>query len=46
MGAIRRWGEHGRVLRFSDLDPVTEQIVKAILTARKHAAEAATAADK
>lgn len=41
-----RWGEHGRILRFSDLDPVTEQIVKSILTARKHAQEAATAADK
>jgi len=45
LGAIRRWGEHGRILRFDSLDPVTRDIVLAILTARKHALEAAKPSD-
>jgi hypothetical protein len=45
LGAVfKRWGEHGRILRFDSLDPVTRDIVFAILTARKNA-EAAAASD-
>jgi len=40
LGAAKRWGEHGRILRLDRLDPVTRSIVEAILTARKNAAAA------
>jgi hypothetical protein len=46
LGAVRRWGEHGRILRFDSLDSVTRDIVFAILTARKNALEAASPADE
>jgi hypothetical protein len=45
-GAAKRWGEHGRILRLDHLDPVTAQIIKSILTARKNAQEAEASADK
>ncbi|HEY5435449.1 MAG TPA: hypothetical protein VIK13_09465 [Candidatus Limnocylindrales bacterium] len=40
LGAAKRWGP-ARVVRLDQLDPVTADIVRAILTAREHAAEAA-----
>jgi hypothetical protein len=44
LGARRRWGPEGRVIRLDALDPVTREIVVAILRARKNAAEAKAAA--
>ena len=40
LGARARWGP-ARVLRLDQLDPVTADIVRAIVEARKNAAEAA-----
>jgi hypothetical protein len=45
IGARARWGP-ARVLRLDTLDPVTRDIVRAILTARKNASEAATPPDR
>ena len=40
LGARNRWGPP-RILRLDSLDPVTADIVRAIVGARKNAAEAA-----
>jgi hypothetical protein len=40
LGARNRWGPP-RILRLDSLDPVTADIVRAIVEARKNAAEAA-----
>ena len=40
MGAAKRWGPDGRVVRLDSLDPVTREIVVSILRARKNAAAA------
>ena len=39
-GAVKRWGEHGRILRLDRLDPGTRGIVEVILAARANAAAA------
>jgi hypothetical protein len=44
VGARKRWGPDGRVVRLDSLDPVTREIVVSILRARKNAAEAKAAA--
>ena len=44
IGAIKRWGPDGRVVRLDSLDSVTREIVVSILRARKNATEAQAAA--
>jgi hypothetical protein len=44
MAAPKRWGP-SRILRLDELDPVTREIVMAILNARANAAKAAKGAD-
>jgi hypothetical protein len=39
-GARRRWGPHGRILRLDQLDPITKNIVLAILDAQASAKNA------
>ena len=39
LGAAKRWGP-ARTVRLTDLDPVTADIIRAILTARENAAAA------
>jgi hypothetical protein len=41
LGARRRWGPDGRLIRLSNLDPVTREVVLTIIRARRNAAEAA-----
>ena len=40
LGARKRWGPQ-RVVNLRDLDPITAEIIRTILTARANAAEAA-----
>jgi len=40
LGAAKRWGP-ARTVRLTDLDPVTADIIRAILTARENAKAAA-----
>ena len=44
LGARNRWGPP-RVLRLDTLDPVTRDIIRAILTARENAAKAEAVAE-
>jgi len=37
LGARKRWGPHGIILRLDQLDPVTRRIVEAILDAQANA---------
>jgi hypothetical protein len=41
LGMQRRWGPHGRILRLDQLDPVTKNIVLAILDAQDSAKKSA-----
>lgn len=43
IGSRRRWGEHGRLIRLSELDDVTRAIVVAVLDARQNMEKAAPA---
>ena len=45
LGARKRWGPP-RVLRLDTLDPVSREIIAAILTARENAAKAETPPDR
>ncbi len=45
IGSRRRWGEHGRLIRLSELDDVTRTIIVAILDARRNKAAAGVPED-